>query len=162
MSNHDRPLDAGIPLQSSHGPHLTLHTPPVHVHIFSRAKVWPSAHSQPPRLAQDHQAHKAYTRPPWEYDHLPQEGMTPSLLEPGPRRFRTPQAASTGTDDGPASDACPVLTLATVRPDARTTTWCELLLEMEGWFSLPDRRRLRTTRSSLKDIVFPRNAGHVS
>ena len=67
-----------------------------------------------------------------------------------------PQAVSSDTDDDP-HDPCPVLTLATVRPDAHTTTWCKLLPEMEGCLSQPDRRRLRTTRSSLKAFVFLRN-----
>ena len=66
-----------------------------------------------------------------------------------------PQAASSDTDDSLAGDPCPVLTLATVRPDARTTMWYKLFPEMEGWFSQLDFRRLRTARSSLEALVFP-------
>ena len=49
-----------------------------------------------------------------------------------------------------SNDSCQVLSLATVRLDARTTTWCRLLPKTEGRFSQADFRRLRTACSSLR------------
>ena len=54
------------------------------------------------------------------------------------------------TDGYPTDDPCPVLTLATVRPDSRTTTWCGLVPKMEGWFSQTDVRWMR---------LFPQSSG---
>ena len=57
---------------------------------------------------------------------------------------------SSDTDDTSSIDPFPVLSLARVRPDARTTTRCRLLPHMDGvlW-------RLRTSRSSLRPLVYP-------
>ena len=54
------------------------------------------------------------------------------------------RADSSDTDDVPSNNPCQVLPFATVRPDARTKTWCRLWPKMEVWFSQADPRRLRT------------------
>ena len=138
--------------------HHTLHHP-ANMSRFDEASVWPLA--QPQQTPGHIYVPPATTSGP-SVAHKPNTAVGATAPSPGdhetrhtdPRPTWTPKAHA-ASDDAFTDDPCPVLALATVRPDARTTTWRRLL--PAGWkrgFSQADLRRLRTTRSSLRALVF--------
>ena len=59
-----------------------------------------------------------------------QEDITPVYPEPGPSNAKVSRRLL-AHKRRPHERPCPVLTLASVFPDAHTTTWCKLLPKME-------------------------------
>ena len=121
-----RVSDNGRPLGSTHGPRPTSH-----------AATFPYPLRPWSRLQPNHSI-KLRTQPV-DGSFLPnpdaqsnsQEHVTSGCPESGPTRTARPHASS-NTDGGAMTDPCPVLTLAAVRQDAHTTTWCKPTPKTEG------------------------------